>query len=369
MAGNYEAVQAKAIAQKGHDVSVISIKWKNPLHFFKYGRVKHRVVDGIHVYECTRITLSIPRVFLPKIEQKVMEWQFKRVYSVYGKEQGIPDIVHAHIIRYAAPAIYLKTKQHLPFVITEHWSELNADNTSRRTMNQTFAYKRADKVICVSDVLANKLNSKCGVNSLVINNMVSEQFFLSKKENRNDAGFRFVSVSALRRKKRFDLLVRAFASCQFPESVSLDIIGDGEDRPVLERMIQELGLGKQVRLLGLKSPEEVSLILCQSDCFVLSSSSETFSIVLIEALAKGLPVVSTKCGGPESFIRDEDGVLVENENAEDLARGMKYMMSNIRYYDSEEIRQHCYDNFSQNVIANKIIDVYNEVLELKKIWI
>ena len=363
MTGNYESVQAKAIAEKGHEVSVISIKWRNPLHLFEYDRVNHRVVDGIQVYECTRITLSIPHIYLPKIEQKVMEWQFERVYRVFEKEQGRPDIVHGHIIRYAAPAINLKTKLHLPFVITEHWSALNADNTYRRTMNQTFAYKQADKVICVSDVLADKLKSKCGVNSLVINNMVSEQFFLSKKEARNDGEFRFVSVSALRRKKRFDILVRAFASCQFPESVSLDIVGDGKDRPVLERMIQDLNLGKQVRLLGMKTPEEVSRILCRSDCFVLSSSSETFSIALIEALAKGLPVVSTKCGGPETFIRDEDGVLVENENAEDLAKGMKYMMSNIRYYDSEEIRQHCYDNFSQNVIANKIIDVYNQVLK------
>lgn len=365
MAGNYEAVQAKAIAIKGHDVSVIAIKWKNPLHFFSRNKINHRVVDGIHVYECIRMTLSIPHVFLPKLEQKTMEWQFKKVYSLFEKEQGRPDIVHAHIIRYAAPAIYLKTELHLPFVITEHWSALNDNNTPKRTMNQTFAYKQADKVICVSDVLADKLNSKCGIDSLVINNMVSEQFFLSKKETRNDGRFRFVSVSALRRKKRLDLLVRAFASCQFPESVSLDIVGDGEDRPVLERMIQDLSLGKQVRLLGMKTPEEVNRILCQSDCFVLSSCSETFSIVLIEALAKGLPVVSTKCGGPETFVRDKDGVLVENENAEDLARGMKYVMSNIRYYDPEEIRQHCYVNFSQNVIANKIIDVYNQVLELK----
>lgn len=363
MSGNYEAVQAKAIAAKGHDVSVIAIRWKNPLHIFKLNRVSHRVIDGIHVYKCTRITLSLPRVFFPGIEQRVMQWQFNRIFRRYQKERGLPDIVHAHIILYAAPAISLKTDHNLPYIITEHWTAMNKDNTPRRIMNQASVYQMADRVICVSDALAANLKKKCHVDSLVIHNMVSDQFFKNHKVERHDESFKFIGVGALRKNKRFDILVEAFALCQFPDHVCLDIVGGGEERQLIESKIKQYHLEGQVRLLGVKTPEEVNDLLCHSDCFVLSSRLETFAIVVIEALAKGLPVIATRSGGPETFVRPEDGILVHKENAEELAKAMKYMLSHHDDYNSQEISQHCYDNFSQDVIADKIIDVYKQVIK------
>ena len=151
MSGNYEAVQAKAIAAKGHEVSVIAIKWRNPLHILERNKVNHRVVDGIHVYECIRITMSIPHIYFPKLERWVRQRQFLRVFRRYEKEQGMPDIVHAHIIRIAAPAMILKRKYHLPVVITEHWTQMNKGDTPKRVMNDIFSYNQADKTICVSD--------------------------------------------------------------------------------------------------------------------------------------------------------------------------------------------------------------------------
>lgn len=363
MSGNYEAVQARAIAAKGHEVSVIAIRWQNLLHFFKSRRIKvnHRIVDGIHIYECDRLKMSIPHVYFPKIEHWVQEWQFKRVYNRYVSEVGAPDVVHAHIILYASPAIYLKQKLHLPFVITEHWSVMNTIIIPKRIWEQTFAYKSVDKVICVSDVLAANLKEICNVNSLVINNMVSDQFFKSHKTERHDNCFRFIAVGAIRKIKRFDILVEAFALAHFPKNIFMDIVGDGEEHSLIERKISQYQLEKQIRLLGVKTPTEVNDLLCQSDCFVLSSQSETFAIVLIEAMAKGLPLIATRCGGPETFVRSEDGILVAKENVEELSEAMKYMIVHYHNYDAEGIRQHCYDNFSQDVIANKIIEIYKQV--------
>lgn len=366
MDGNYEAVQAKAIAAKGHEVSVIAVKWQNPLHVFESHKVRHRLVDRIHVYEANKIKPSIPHLYFPKFEERIKQWQFRKVFKQYVADMGMPDVVHAHIIMYAAPAIILKTEYSLPFVITEHWTMMNKSLTPRRVMNETFAYHLSDKVICVSDALADSLKKKCNVDSIVINNMVSDRFFESHKTKRQDHQFRLIGVGALRRNKRFDILVEAFALCQFPENVSLDIVGEGEERPLIESKIKEYNVGRQVRLLGVKTPEEVNELLCQSDCFVLSSRLETFAIVVIEALAKGLPVIATRCGGPETFVRPEDGLLVEKENAQKLAKALKYMAGHYREYDADEIRQHCHDNFSQGVIADKIIDVYRQVLDQNK---
>lgn len=362
MAGNYEAIQAKSIAAKGHDVSIIAIHWWNLRHFYKSRKIIHRKVDGLNVFECNGLTAAIPHVYFPKFELWVREQQFKRLYRKYVKEKGIPDIVHAHIFTMASPAFFLKNEMNLPFVITEHWSSIFKDKTSKRIMNQTFVYQNADRVICVSDALAKSLKSKCNIDSLVISNMVSNQFFESRKHVRQDNSFRFIAVGGLRKIKRFDLLVEAFALCRFPPNISLDIVGEGKERQLIETKIHAYDVSKQVKLLGLKTPEEVNDLLCQSDCFVLSSKLETFSIVLIEAMAKGLPVISTQCGGPETFVRPKDGILVPKENVEEFAKAMKYMVDHYQDYNADEIRQYCQDNFSQDVIADKIIDVYKQVL-------
>ena len=363
MSGNYEAVQAKAIAAKGHEVSVIAVRWRNLLHIFCDKKMRSRVVDNIRIYECNRIKLSIPHVYFPRLELWAQKWQFKKIYNKCVKEIGTPDIVHAHILMYAAPATYLKQKLQLPFVITEHWSRVFEDNTLKRVMNLTSAYKVADKVICVSKALADNLHQKCGLDSIVINNMVGNEFFRTRKIKGPSGAFKFIAVGSLKKVKRFDLLVEAFALCQFPKNVTLEIVGDGPERALIAGMVQELHLSDQVKLLGMKTPEEVSNLLCQSDCFVLSSHLETFSIVLIEAMAKGLPVIATKCGGPETFIRTEDGLLIEKDNVKEMAEALKHMMGHANEYNTEEIRQHCYDHFSQDVIADKIIDVYRQVIE------
>ena len=79
-------------------------------------------------------------------------------------------------------------------------------------------------------------------------------------------------------------------------------------------------------------------------------------------MAKGLPVIATICGGPETFVRPEDGILVPKENAEELSKAMKKMIENYQNFDSAEIRRYCHDSFSQDVIADKIINIYKEVI-------
>ncbi len=320
MAGNYEAVQAKAIAGKGHEVAVISIHWHNMLHIMENRKIHYRVVNGIDIYECNGLTASIPHIYFSKFENKFREWQLKRVFNRYLKDHGMPDVVHGHIILSAAPAVFLKREYHIPFIITEHWSRAFERKAIKRVLNMMSVYRQADRLICVSEALSRELYEKVGVESIVINNMVDNVFFeTGKVKKTNDTSFKFISVGALREGKRFELLVDAFADCNFPENVSLLIVGEGSNRPAIEREIEKRKMNKQIILLGLKKPDEVNGLLSQCDCFVLSSRLETFSIVLIEAMAKGLPVISTRCGGPETFVRPQDGLLVEKENVKEFS--------------------------------------------------
>lgn len=365
MSGNYEAVQAKALAARGCEVSVISVKLVSIRKFFCRKKISHKNDEGIDVYTCTRIKFPSRLYHSHIINRHIQSRACKKMFKICVKEKGLPDVVHAHIIICASYVAFVKDDYHLPFVITEHWTAMNKPEIPEWLTQRSFIYHRADCVICVSQALSDSLKRNFNVNSIVINNMVSDQFFNSIKVERNDGCFRFVACGAFRKNgnKGFDLLVDAFAKANFPKHVSLDIVGDGEDRSFIESKIIGYSLTDQIHLLGVKSSKEVSEILCLSDCFVLSSRLETFAIVVIEAMAKGLPVIATKCGGPETFLRPEHGLLVEKGNIEKLAEAMVYMVEHHSEYDTDRIKEYCHNHFSEDVIAEKIIDVYNQIID------
>lgn len=368
MNGNYEAVQAKALAKKGVDVSLFCIgKVRSFIHLLDKTKVDAFEDEGVRVYRINPALPVIPKMWflsIARLNDWIIKKAFYKLYIYYYWEQGKPDVVHAHMNFSGARVSFLKDDFKLPFVITEHWTMMNNEDMPDWLQNISQIYYKADALICVSQALADSLKKHFQVNCTIINNMVSDKFFKTSKVNRCDNTFRFVACGAFRdnRNKGFDVLVDAFAMRQFPKEVHLDIIGDGPDRSFIERKIADYHLTNQINLLGVKKPEEVSDILCNSDCFVLSSRLETFAIVVIEAMAKGLPVIATRCGGPETFLRSEHGILVEKENLKELADAMNYMVEHHSDYNSEEIRKYCYDHFSQDVIADQIIGVYNKVL-------
>lgn len=364
MSGNYEAVQAKALAAKGHHVAVVSVKNVFILRWIFCTHIRHRIVDGVDVYDCTGLRLSTHFCKFKKWDEWLLFRTFRKVVDCCIDECGRPDIVHAHLLINAFYISFMKEQYHLPLVITEHWTEMNRDDINPRLRRMASVYNQADRVICVSQALADSLKKNFGVNALVINNMVSDVFFEDKKIERNDGLFKFVACGVFRanRNKGFDILIDAFAQASFTDNVRLDIIGEGPDLPYIQNKIISYGLQNQIRLLGVMPPEDVSNRLCLSDCFVLSSRIETFAIVVIEAMAKGLPIIATRSGGPETFLRPEHGILIDKENTNQLTDALKYMVEHHSDYDSDDIRSFCQSNFSQNVIADQILNVYNQLL-------
>ena len=94
----------------------------------------------------------------------------------------------------------------------------------------------------------------------------------------------------------------------------------------------------------------------KSNCFVLPSHYETFGVVLIEAMACGLPVLSTKSGGPESIITsNEYGFLCEENELSDMLEQMV-----VKDFDSVEIRKYVQNSFSENAVRKKLEFIYGE---------
>ena len=140
---------------------------------------------------------------------------------------------------------------------------------------------------------------------------------------------RFVVCSAGRLipSKGFDLLIQAFhIAARDKREWSLLILGEGEDRPRLEGITSELGMQDRVHMPGrVKNP---FAFMESSSLFVLSSRHEGFPNALIEAMALGLPVISTDCPhGPSEIVTDGvDGILVPNGDFQALSSAMEHLM-------------------------------------------
>jgi len=101
----------------------------------------------------------------------------------------------------------------------------------------------------------------------------------------------------------------------------------------------------------------VRTLLHQSDCFVLSSKVETFGVVLIEAMSCGLPVLSTKCGGPESIVTGPDlGLLCDQD---ELSNALHQIAK--AAFNKDRIRNYVMEHFSSGSIASQLKAIYFEI--------
>lgn len=136
-------------------------------------------------------------------------------------------------------------------------------------------------------------------------------------------------VGRLIRKKGVDVLLEALRMIVLRAPCTLVIAGDGPERESLERQVAQLGLAGHVRFVGFKQPKELPRWYCAADVFVLPSRTEPWGVVVLEALASGLPVVVTELVGchPDVVTGPEVGMVVPAENAPALAKALEYYIT------------------------------------------
>jgi glycosyltransferase involved in cell wall biosynthesis len=142
-------------------------------------------------------------------------------------------------------------------------------------------------------------------------------------------GVRLISVGRLVWQKAYPLLLRACARLrERGVDLRLTIIGEGEERQALETLRDQLGLRDRVDLPGALAAAQVATALRAADLFVLSSVSEGFGMVLLEAMACGLPVVAPELNGlPEVVTDGDDGLLFRPGSDEALARAIEALVA------------------------------------------
>ena len=291
------------------------------------------------------------------------------LFKHYIKQHGKPDIIHVHSMLYAGVAAKeISEKYKIPFIVTEHSTAFARGLVSpkQKGIVQQIAIS-ADKRFAVSQPFAKLLFEFIEAKNSpwkVMPNIVHERFFNSIVNTEpKTLAFTFINISLLTEKKGVDFLIKAFSKVlTIQPGLRLKVGGDGRERSKLEELSRDLGIVNNIEFLGVLSRDQVVEQVEASDVFVLGSRYETFGVVVIEALALGVPVIATRCGGPEDIIREEDGILVSVNDVNAMAAAMLNVYKNRAMYNRREISEACYERYGEQAVAEKLIQEYRNVL-------
>jgi glycosyltransferase involved in cell wall biosynthesis len=156
-------------------------------------------------------------------------------------------------------------------------------------------------------------------------------------------------------------LLDALALQPGPET-TLTVVGDGPQRPQLEQHARSLGIDDRVQFLGMLGRTAVRDALWNAHAFVLPSHHETFGVVLLEAMATGLPVIATTSGGPEDLVTPETGRLVPPGDTNALADALTTLREERASYDADAIRAYVRDQFGPAAFVRRTRTLYRRAL-------
>lgn len=283
------------------------------------------------------------------------------------QERGIPDLVHVHIlVRPALVAHWIKRKHGIPYILSEQSSEY-LDGTYRRKGPFFHALNRklfgdANAITAVSGWLGDGLKDLglCTEYAIVPNVIPGLDRPLP---SRGPAGHFMVVADLVDRTKNVSGVIRALAmAARHHDQLRLSVIGDGPDRGFLEELASTEGVAQRVRFLGRLPNTEVLDHMATASAVIINSNVETFSVVTGEALAQGKPVIATRCGGPQGFVSDTNGILIEVGDTSALAAAMVRITENIANYDPEMIRASVNERFSPEAVGQAFKRIHQRSL-------
>lgn len=285
----------------------------------------------------------------------------RRLIRMYGR----PDVIHVHVYVCVLPALILARLFGARLVVTEHCTAFPRRILPRiEAMKARFAFPRADLVVPVSRALQEAIEWY-GVRARyrVIPNPVNTGLFaIDPPEVRPAGPIRLLFVGSLVRRKGVEHLLQALATLKdHPRDWVLDLVGSDPGEFDHQGLAADLGIAEKVLFHGEKKHDEVAGFMSRADLVVVPSLCETFSVVTVEALACGVPVVVTRCGGPEQFVTEHVGRIVPPSDPAALALAIGAMFDHLEEYDRRAIASYGRSKFGMSVVGDMLHDAYTMV--------
>lgn len=283
---------------------------------------------------------------------------------------GLPDIVHVNILsRPGAIAMRLKRKYNIPYVITEQWTGYGSNKFALKSgFEQKMSRKigrEAEAILTVSNSLKGHMQRHGFENKFHIIRNIIEDIDISNHPTPDPTKVKMMNISDLDdEKKNVSGIIRSFAKlAEEFDHTELHIIGGGDDEEMLRDLARSTGMYEtRIFLYGRKFNDFVYEQLPQMNFLITNSNFETFSVATAEALINGKPVIVTRCGGPEEFVNEEVGKVIDREADDQLEEAMRHMILHHNDYDPKELSTYAHDNFSYEKVGEHFMSIYTEAL-------
>jgi len=291
------------------------------------------------------------------------------------KNFGAIDLVHHNILYPAgAIALYLKRKKNIPYIITENWTGYLPSKKMKFGFLQTRLSKKiarhASYITPVSrDLKKAMINLGFNSNYEIVYNVVDTKLFYPQLNKSSNRKIRLLHISTLDdAHKNISGMLRVVEELSKQRTdFEMWFVGDGDTSPHIKTAI-ELGIFNLFAFFdGAKSTSEVADLMRNADCFVMFSNYENLPCVIIEALASGLPVVSSTAGGIPEHITENLGMLVQPLDEKALIKSLNKVINNIQSgkYNEIELSDYAKNNFSYEKVSEKFHELYHRIIKDK----
>lgn len=348
-------------SQQGHQVGVVALIAVSIKDIIKQRRIDLGLRQSQEGTIVTRLYLY-PTPPKCRILDRAIRYRLtRRTVRQYVQQHGMPDLIHAHGLPAGEEARWWHQLTGVPYLFTAHATIFYGPGNDKHLRTLDRVVSSAARCTAVSQGFAEHLATQSKSPFSFLPNPVDTEFFQPAPFKRVDnRPWTFVNVADLKARKNHETLIRAFGQA-FGSTTTHQLLigGEGAERHRLERLISDLGLQNCIRLLGHLDRHQVLDLLQNGDCFVLTSIHETFGVVLIEAMACGLPVIATRSHGPESVITSPGlGDLVPND-VQALARALSRAPN--RKTDPRFLRDHVVTTYSFEAIGSRLDTIYSDL--------
>ncbi len=293
-------------------------------------------------------------------------WYYYRGYKILKKEMGKIDLIHSHVFIYSSIiAWFISITEKIPYIVTEHSTIFFSRKILFPVKSLFNLVSRKSKFILpVSDGLKEKMEL-LGIkgNYIKVPNVIDTEIFCPIKKEKTDEIVRFLHISSFHENKNIPGILRTVKKLsQIRSDFVFTIAGDGNLNKVIELKDKYNIEDKYLKLHGKLEEHEVAEFIQANDVFVMFSNFETFSIVIAEALACGLPVITSDLPNVPEFEGSNGVYIVEPRDEQALLNAMIYMINNHSNYDKNKLHEFVVKNFSNEVVGEKLLKIYNSTV-------
>lgn len=344
-----------------NDISVVYVHPDDNAHD------KYEIVNEQHCTDAIHHVSTI-RIYYKHSKSRIINlFRFFRANKLAIKRLPKPDIIHVHVLtRLGIIARWQKLGHGTPYIITEHWSRYLPGNDFSgffRKWATKIVVKHASVVTTVTENLAKAMQNHGLKNSnyMVLPNVVDTNLFQIKPHENTVP--KIIHISCFEDKSKN--ISGLFTSLKLLKDKNLNfeavLVGVGMDYEAMKQKATSMQLNDKVTFTGMLQGTDLVNVLASGDFLVLSSNYENMPVVILEAFACGLPVVSTNVGGIAEIINESNGILVPPHDPEKLADAMQKMLQSYQDYDANTLRDSIIKKFSNEAVGKLLNDIYKNL--------